>query len=398
MSGNIYGQLGDGGYTAIHRGTPRYVPERMVPNFEKNEGLRFGNYRPAMFLPSLRLDLLEHTHIVIAAGSPVVIDNMGFILPAGYKHIMAAGKGQGPQYTEQDRIAGVKNAQGNPVVAGEFVVDAMIDGQVKLSKVLGVASYDGKLNLNGDVHNPATYQYNNYNVQNGVAVLTNYVLEFPIEPLKRSGHTVELTAAGGETAIDLGKDTVLEHHVFIKKNKDRVVDYTFSKGTGAAGVDQVILADALAAGDELKITMLFEENFYQTPFAGMTTWRGEATTEMLVTFDADSKFVAYVPAAIGDTSLGDESANIAAALDKQLDILGQVTLVDKNWPKQMLDKVVTMYDDRLYSPIINPETGEFQDGTGLDKLPGSANGGVPHSIAYAGGDVKTGVVQFKLRL
>lgn len=398
--GYYYGDhLGAGGYQPTHRGGQPHFKRfnKVTPNFEHKEGLRHGPFLPAPYLPGIRLEELNYDWYVIAAGAPVVLLDDGFAAPAGYKKLLEAGvTGVGPQYQEGDVINGVLNAQGQPVTAGEYVVDSMIAAGRTSGKVIGVAQYDVYRQLNSDPHNPGTYKEHNYNRQNGVAVLTTYVLEFPIEPLKRTAHKLEHEAAGVETTLDLAHDGVLSHHIAVTVNKDRVMDFTLAAGAGAGGVDQ-LQGLALEAGDKVVVNYVFEEDFYKTPFAGMTTWRGDVKMSDLVTFDENSKFVKFTPTAIGDTSLADESANIAKAIKEQEDVLGHITAVDYKFPKQMLDKVRSAYDDRLYGPIINPETGE-PEFSGLDKLPGSANGGVPHMIHYAGGDTKTGIVRFHLHL
>lgn len=396
--GHLYGQLGDGGYRATHRGAPRHVATRTTPNFEKKEGDRFGPFRPAAYLPSLRLEPLNHDHFVITAGSPCAVDSAGRAVPAGYRLVLAAGAGQGPQYTSEDVISGVKNANGDFAVAGDYVVDGMIAAGLSIGRCIGVASYDVFRNLNTDVHNPATYQRHNYNRQNSFSILTHYLLEFPVEPFKRTQVTQSLTAAGAETELDLQSDAVLAGTVALTINKDRVLDFTFNDGAGAGGVDQISYPAALTAGDEVVVTYLFEETFYAAPFDGMATWRGAATADALVTFDADSKWKVYSENVLDDTSATTLKDTVDARFDEEKNIVGIITSIDTAYPKQLLDQVKTAYDDRLYSPIISPETGVFTDGSGLDKMPGSATDGVPHAIQYAGGDLQTGVVTFKLRL
>jgi hypothetical protein len=388
--GSLYGNLGDGGYKATHKGLPRHLAQRVTPNFEKKEGERFGNYRPAPYLPSVRTEEHNWDQFVIAAGSPVALDSRGFGVPAGYKLVLAGGAGQGPQYSQADAIAGVKNAAGVPVTPGEFVVNSMIAQSIKVGNCLGVASYDVFMQLNSDPHNPASYQYHNYNRQTGFSILTNYLLEFPIEPLKRLAHTQVIVATAGQTAFTVAH-APLSNHIAILNGKDRVVDFTVAGSV-------VTLAAGVAAGAEITISFLYESAAYGTPFPGMTTFRGDAKFEGLVTFNAESKFVMYTAPNLDEATLASLAASVEAALDSQHNIVGVITNVDKVWPKQLLDQVVTAYDERLYSPIINPETGLFTDGSGLDKMPGSANGGVPHMIQYAGGDNKTGVVTFKLKL
>lgn len=313
-TGYLNGQLGDGGYSAPHRGMPRYVGQRLTPNFEKKEGERFGPFVPAPYLPSIRLEPMNWDHFVIAAGAPCALDSRGYAVPAGLKKALALGAAAGPQYKEADVLAGVKNAAGVAVTEGEYVTASMIAQGITIGAVVGVASYDVYMQLNSDPHNPATYRENNYNRQNSFAILTNYLLEYPT--------------------------------------------------VGASG----------------------------PKFPGMATWKGAAKAGDLVTFDINSHFVAFSAANL--TSFDE----VEAALKAREDIIGVVTAIESQWPKQLLDQVKTAYDPRLYSPVVSPDTGVFTDGSGLDQMPGSATDGVPHAIQYAGGNLNTAVVTFKLKL
>jgi hypothetical protein len=133
-------------------------------------------------------------------------------------------------------------------------------------------------------------------------------------------------------------------------------------------------------------------------FDGMAVWKGAAKAGDLVSYDINSRFVAFAAAVIDETDLASVKASVELALAEQNEILGVVTAVDSQWPKQLLDQVKTAYDPRLYSPVVSPDTGEFTDGSGLDQMPGSATDGVPHAIQYAGGDLNNAVVTFKLKL
>lgn len=312
-TGYLNSQLGAGGYSATHRGVPRYVGQRTTPNFEKKEGERFGPFVPAPYLASIRLEVMNYNHFVIAAGAPVALDSRGFAVPAGLKKAFALGAGHGPKYKEADVIAGVRNAQGDAVEEDEYVVDSIIAAGITIGSVIGVASYDVYMQLNSDPHNPATYVSHNYNVQNSFAILTNYLLEYPT--------------------------------------------------VGSSG----------------------------PKFKGMASWKGSAKPGDLVTFDIDNHFVALNLSSL----VGGDAKD---AVEAQADILGVVTAIESQWPKQLLDQVKTAYDPRLYSPVVSPDTGVFTDGSGLDQMPGSATDGVPHAIHYAGGNLNTAVVTFKLKL
>jgi hypothetical protein len=313
-TGFLTGQLGAGGYQANHRGEPRYVGHRTTPNYEKKEGERFGPFVPAPYLPSQRLEPHNYDHFVITSHQPVALDSRGYAVPAGLKKALALGGANGPQYTEADILAGVKNAAGATPAVGERVIASMITAGITIGAVIGVASYDVYMQLNSDPHNPGTYKFHNYNRQNSFAILTNYLLEHPV--------------------------------------------------VGAGGVK----------------------------FPGMAVWKGAVKPGDLVTYDIESKLVAYAPSQL--TSFDE----VEAALAAQHEILGVVTAVETQFPKQLLDQVKTAFDPRLYTPTVSPDTGEFTDGSGLDAMPGSATDGVPHAIQYAGGNLTSGMVTWKLKL
>lgn len=382
-----------GGYQAMHKGR-NDLYGYMTPNFEIKEGMRFGQFYPASYLPIARYEAVFQDRIVIGAGKPVALDSIGGLVPAGLRLALEAGDENGPQYSSEDVAMGVKNAQGNLVAAGEYVVTSMLAAGMSVGACMGVASYDVYMLSGSDPTNPATYKFHNYNRQTGVAVLTDYLLEFPVEPFKRVDHKIELEVSANTNELELAHNTVVAHSVQIRINGRRDVDFTFVDGTP----DKLTwaAADYLKAGDKVVVTYVHEvSGTFDSPFKGMATWRGAVKPGDFVTFDMNSAWVAYSPVAIGDTSEEDESANIAAAIKKTLDIVGQVVLVDGDFPKQFLDRVKTAHDDRLQGPIVDGRTGAISK---LDKMPGSATDGAPHNVFYAGGDTKTGIVRFNMNI
>lgn len=372
-----------GGYKATHKGNSELYGHT-TPNFEIMEGMRFGQFYPANYLPSVRYEPIFQDRIVIAAGKPVALDSRGALVPAGFKLLIAAGAGQGPQYSQDDVAMGVVNAEGDLVVAGEFVVDSLIAAGVTVGACMGVASYDVYMLSGSDPTNPATYKLHNYNRQTGVAVLTDYLLEFPIEPFQRVAHKMSATVSADAQSFALAHATVVPHSVEIRINGRRDVDFTFTQGTP----DSLVWATAayLKAGDKVEVSYKYElTGTYNTPWAGMATWRGAVKHGDFVTFDKDSAWKSFDPASIA--ALGD--------VTKLLDIVGQVVMVDHNFPKQFLDRVKTAYDDRLHGSIVDGRTGKINQ---LDKMPGSATDGAPHNVFYAGGDTKTGIVRFNMNI
>jgi len=399
MADYFNGQFPQGGYSAVHKGN-QDLSSPWTPNFEISEGMRFGLNYPAPYLPLERFEPTFQDWKVIGAGKPVALDSNGFMVPAGYKLLLALGAGNGPQYTQTDVDHRVLNAQGVLVAAAEYVINSMIAGGVTVGRCAGVASYDAYELSGSDPSNPATYKYHNYSRQNGVAILTDYYLEYPVEPFERIEHTMEATLVADGDTFDLAHDEALDYTVKVKINGRRDVDFSFGDGAGAGGLDQLdwsaISATYLKTGDKLEIEYLYENSgVYNAPFKGIATWRGSAKPGDLVTYDQNSAFITYSAGAVGDTAVGDESANILSAIDKTLDVLGTVYLVDINFPKQFLDRVKTAYDSRLTGPIHDGRTGQVSK---LDRMPGSATDGMPHNIFYAGGDKFSGIVRFNLNI
>lgn len=402
MSDYFNANFPQGGYRATHKGNSD-LNGHMTPNFEIMEGMRFGQFYPAPYLPLGRFEPIFQDYYVISAGTPVAVDSNGWLVPAGMRLLLALGAGNGPQYTQLDVQFGVKNAQGNLVSAGDFVIDSMIAAGLSVGRIMGVASYDAVGQFGADPTNPATYKFHNYNRQSGIAVLTDYLLEFPIEPFKRVEHKIEQTIGANSDTFDLDHNSALNYTVEVRVNGRRDVDFAFADNAGGGGVDQLDwsafsggLGDHLKTGDKIIITYVYEvSGTYDAPWQGIASFRGSVQPGDFVTINEESKFVAYSAGAIGATNAGDVSADISAAIDKSLDIVGQVTLVDYNFPKQFLDRVKTAYDSRLTGSIVDGRTGSTSK---LDRMPGSATDGAPHNVYYAGGDVKTGIVRFNMNI
>jgi len=398
MADYFLGNFPQGGYSPVHKGGAPKHSKPWSPNFEISQGMRFGLNYPAPYLALERYEAYFRDYIVISGGKPVALASDGYMVPAGFKKLIAAGGSAGPQYTQLDIDLGVLDAQGNVPSVSDYVVDAMIAASISVGYCAGIASYNAYQLSGSDPTNPATYKFHNYNRQTGVAILTDYYLEYPVEPLKRTKNTITATIAGSDQGdYDLAAHTtVLDYTIKVKINGRRDVDFTFVNGApDSIDWNSGTTDNYLKIGDLVEIEYYFEEVFYQAPLTGIASWRGAAKPGDYVVVDVNSCFVAYAPGAIGDTSGGDESANVLAAIDSTLDIVGQVYLVDSNFPKQFLDKVKTAYDDRLHGPIMDGKTGELRT---LDRMPGSATDGMPHNIFYAGGDRYTGIVRFNLNI
>jgi len=397
MADYFNGAFPSGGYKATHKGN-KDLSSPWTPNFEISEGMRFGLNHPAAYLPLERYESTFQDWKVIGAGKPVALDSNGSMVPAGFRLLLALGASNGPQYTQNDADHGVLKADGAVAAAGDYVIDTMISEGITVGRCAGVASYDAYQLSGSDPTNPATYKYHNYNRQTGVAILTDYYLEYPVEPNERLDHKIESTIAGADQGdFQLAHATVLDYTIKVTVNGRRDVDFTFVGGApDSIDWNSGTSDDYLKIGDVVVVEYLYENTgVFNAPFAGIATWRGGATPGDLVTFDETSSFVTYTAATVAATDLVDASASIEAAIDKTLDIVGTVYLVDDKFPKQFLDRVKTAYDDRLTGPIVDGRTGQVSK---LDRMPGSATDGMPHNIFYAGGDKMTGIVRFNLNI
>lgn len=392
MDGFYNGGFPVGGYTPVHKGVGGYQEQMWTPNFEVMEGMRFGQFYPAPYLPEIRFDQVFKDSVVIPAGCPVALDQNGYLVPAGYKAgtPIAVGTPDETVYSKKDldffARFGIKNAAGTVApVAGSAKAG------VTAGYVIGVASYDVFRIAGKDPQDPGTFFFHNYQRQSGVAVLTDYLLEFPIEPFKRKAATIKEAGDGLKDTFDLmdGTDAA---SIWVKLNG--APSYSGSSWTfdASGSPDYIKFKTAPAAG--VKIEIYFEHTLtladgYNSLFKGMTTFRGAVGTGDLITFDGNSKFVKAVTPVVDP--------------DLVFQILGKVTLVDKkNWPKQLLDKVRTAIDPRFSFPIINPEN---LDGISkLDQQAGSATQGVNNQMWLAGqteqviANSEGGLVRFNMNI
>ena len=180
MANNPYSLLGPVTYkTYDDRG-------HVTPNFEYSEGIRpAGEFMPAPYLPAVRFNVYFEEFIVLSGGKVVAFDSLGYVVPAGLALDLAAEEATPGtaiiEYTQSDVDRGVLNAMGVAPVAGEKVAASMVSGQanITVSAPIGLASYNYWTNPGGDGENPAGYNVQNFNLQNKVAFVTDYVIQIP---------------------------------------------------------------------------------------------------------------------------------------------------------------------------------------------------------------------------
>ncbi len=386
MSFNNVGQ-----YSAQHK--PWDHVGNMIPVVEHSEGIRpHGEFMPAAWLPVRFLDKFYENWITVMPGKVLAFDNDGRVVPAQY------GLGGATiTYTTNDVNAGVIDVRTGAKLllgaVGTFNVSSVSNFMgrgvaMAVSGAVGVAPYPyiqwaGDGSTLDDGFNPATYRFNNYNMQHRVAILCDYVLELPIVPAT--------TTSANLTVNSFASNIVTFNAVAnlpVASNTVRT-PISFANGTvtDAAVVfaNQVSsLADVKALGDwHINLTTGVVSAYRGTSPGGGNVYTvtyshyasaptgsnvsvfacvlGDIKPGDFLTFNADSNFVE------------DGSPDIASTIGQVLDI--------ETFPRDGLDKVRTAYNPPLLTDAAGSKPGYAGQ---MDQMPGSATGGVSDKIHYAG--------------
>lgn len=200
--------------------TPRHLKrdewDHLTPNVEKFEGVRpWLGTTVAPYLPLARYNEYDKDYFVMSLGKVAALASDGFVVPAGLKLDMEAAIAAGNvsaathEYTATDVTEGVINSNGVACTAGEKVVASMLSttsgvtGATGLgtrpvgahnntvSHPIGVLPYS-YYRASGDgltpaghsaahaVWNPTDLRFTNYQKQNRVTVLCDYVCEYAV--------------------------------------------------------------------------------------------------------------------------------------------------------------------------------------------------------------------------
>ena len=166
-----------------------------------------GTYLIAPFLPIVRYVDVWENYIVLSAGKVVSYltsteagkEDMLLVVPAGLKRDIDTAIADGNtdncvnRYTLLDVQEGVLNYAGNPVTAGEAVVESMINFsttpptvKVAISAPIGVLQYNALKSAYSSITdllsdaNVLNYTYVNYNPQHQIAYTRDAEMELPI--------------------------------------------------------------------------------------------------------------------------------------------------------------------------------------------------------------------------
>jgi len=234
----------------------------ITPNFEFSEGIRpAGSFMPAPYLPAVRFNVYFEEFIVLSGGKVVSFDSSGYVVPAGLRKEAAAYKADFDvngevsadalvtvRYSQNDVTRGVFNSAGVAVVDGEPVVKSMFDIAtgaplaefVTISNPVGLASYNYWTHPGGNGENPAQYNVQNYNLQNKVAFLTDYVVQMPAVTDKATYDAAPYAGMGALVA------TVVKPGMFVSYDADSnfsVIGYEIGAVDAGEVIGQVLEVD-----------------------------------------------------------------------------------------------------------------------------------------------------------
>jgi hypothetical protein len=353
----------------------------IIPDVEHSEGERPAiEFKPAAWLPVVYKDKYFEDWNVIMPAKIVALDNDGRVVPAQYGLAAATYT-----YTQNDVDAGVVDVKtGLPLLVGAIGTANVADidtfmgraaEEAAISKPIGVAPYAYLRWAGGDGSNPAQFIENNYQRQHQVAVLCDYVINVPLIPATQTATSLAFgsPSAGISTSSAVG-------NLPVATNTPRT-PIVFSSTDAGKFTNQVSsLAQVLSTGD-----------WFINQLTGVVSVFASAAPTVNISYyhyaAAASTFSVFASATgnlhAGDFVKCDANSNfvLAASNVNFQDVIGQILERDANFPKDALDRVRT-----AFNPSINTlGTGALPGSLGqLDQMPGSATGGMPASITYAG--------------
>lgn len=428
-------------YNATHK-TWDHVGN-ITPNVEYSEAHRpHGEYMVADWLPVGRYEKYYENYFVVSAGKVVTFDRAGRVVPAGLKVGFAVTSGDVLTYTATDvtegtidlttgvavtAACGYTRAEITAALIGLGLLDAGENAEDFINFPVGVAPYNYLHWAGGDGNNPALLNKHNYQMQHRVAVLCKYVIQMPLVPAAHTGIDLSSSASISDSAIadwttadadgawfsstalgltgryssdvsagdnvvalnlpvmNLAKNTTLTPIVFptgftrevgsigeISQAGDYFIDYD-------VGVVLIYEANGDAAAVSTGSVTFYHWDSVPTSVSTFACALGDLKPGDYVRPDANSNFVKAKEFAATDVATSSDGnptdAELAVMLNQavvaQREIIGQV-LDSELHPKDYLDRVRT-----AYAPL----------GT-ADQMPGSASGGLPAEITYAGGSNK----------
>lgn len=389
----------------------RYVPSHkgwdhvgnMLPVVEHSEGVRpHGEFKPAAWLPVQFYDKYYEVYYVALPGKLLAADNDGRLVPAQY-----GLAGATVTYADRDVAAGVIDIRTGATLlsadVGTFnlgTVSGFMGVTGKVASVgypLGVAPYGffqwaGDGSSLDDGFTPGAFREHNHNLQHRVALLCDYVLELPLVPATATSEAKGDGGAGYESVQADTQTLAALTNLPVAVNTVRT-PITFANNTATDAATRFVrqvatLALVTSAGDWHINYDTGVINFYAA--SDPATHNSTAYSITYSHYASAPGTVSKFACAVGNLKAGDfvkcdTNSNFAIATTEDFkDIMGQVLEVENVLDKDALGKVRTAYDSLSSSATDSLPAYAGQ----LDQMPGSANGGVPDKVHYAGASNK----------
>lgn len=380
-----------GRYTSDHKGWDHVG--NMLPVVEHSEGVRpHGEFKPAAWLPVQFFDKYYEVYYVTLPGKILAADNQNRVVPAQY-----GLAGATVTYTERDVDAGVIDVRTGSTLLlaniGTFAVSGVTDfmgtGEtMAVSAPLGVAPYGffqwaGDGSSNDDGSTPAGFREHNHNLQHRTALLCDYVLELPLVPATVSLEALE-NASFASSVLTLGPVDNLPVAANTLRTPITFANHTLTDSATRFVRQVATLADVKGAGDwHIDLTTGVVSVYASSDPGGGGTAYKVSYSHYASAPGTVSKFACAVGnLKAGDFLICDANSNFvkAGVNDTFREIMGQVLEVENVLDKDALGRVRTAYDS-----LSSSATGSLPGYAGqMDQMPGSANGGVPDKVHYAG--------------
>lgn len=390
----------------------------ILPKVEHSEGIRPSiEWKVAEWLPVQFFDKHFENWMVILTGKVLALDSDGRVVPAGLKiAVELSASGDVVTYTANDVAAGTVNVTtGLPVTTAQLtdnsnttigytITEINAAGfmgrsgvTLTVSNPVGVAPYAYLQWAGGDGSNPTEFKQHNYNMQHQVAILCDYVLELPLVPAETDAESLTFVSQGSNVYVLSGVN-VLDNLPAAANTVRTPIE--FAGGSSATlFVNQVADADDIVAAGDWHINLdtgvisvysagavtsvTVSYSHYAAAPATVSKFAcavGDLQPGDLVTFDADSNYrIANSSTLFLAETTYNATARAQIARSHGL-VIGQVLDVEV-YPRGGLDKVRTAHVPALGTSATGSKPAYLGQ---LDQMAGSATGGVPTNIHYAG--------------
>ncbi len=336
-------------YTTNHKGWDHVG--NLTPNIEISEGIRPAEeLKPAGYLKLVRFDKYSEDYYVVSAGKVVALDSNGDVVPAGLALQAAI---YATAWDDENGNLGTNRTAARTAVLNTSLLPGVTPG---------AAAYDAT-----DV-DP---------VGSGVAVKTDTGNDVVAAMQMVENFFTVVTDGGAKRVCDMvvadedDADSNLTQVLFISKPIG-IAPYNFFRWAGGDGFNPSEYTHhnynrqhqvAVLCDYYIELPVVADKTLIKFP-------------QITCVHDPNATLLP------GDFLIVDASSDMVewAGTESFDEVIGQVWKIDTSYPKDYLDRVRTAYE-----------------GMGdLDKMPGTANLGLPDQISYSGGDGTLGMCRINL--